>query len=194
MTLDRGDATDLGEACRAAGVDLGDAVTPDALADHLETAHAAELWSELPRLSELAGRVEQAHGPRHPEVVAVRSSFEALRTGLESHLMREEQIVFPLMREILAASRSVKRPNGTLRNPIDVLDDDHERVGEMLDELRVLTDSFTAPEDAAPELGTLYERLAALTDATALHMHLENLVLFPAVAAIERELLAVLEQ
>lgn len=185
---------ELVAACRAAGVDLDDTTGPAALADYLETAHHATLWSELPRLSELAEQVENVDGVRHPEMVAVRSVFEALRSTLESHLMREEQIVFPLIREIIASSQSLKRPNGTLRNPIDVLDDDHERVGDGLEELVFLTDTFTVPDGASPELRSLYDGLAALVSDTSLHIQLENHILFPAVVAVERDLLAVLDR
>ena len=185
---------ELVAVCRAAGVDLDDATGPSALADYIEAAHHAELWSELPRLSNLAAQVEKADGDRHPELFAVRTLFDELRFDLESHLMREEQIVFPLIREIVAASVSVKRPNGTLHNPIDVLDDDHERVGGLLDELASLTDSFTVPDGASPEMRRPYDGLASFASDTRLHIQLEDHLLLPAVAAVERDLLALLDR
>ncbi|MEO6571934.1 MAG: hemerythrin domain-containing protein [Ilumatobacteraceae bacterium] len=184
---------ELVAVCRAAGVDLDDAAGPTALANYLEVAHHANLWGELPRLSALAEQVDKVDGAGRPEMRVIRRSFEALRSDLESHLMCEEQIVFPLIREIIAASRTVERPNGTMRNPIDVLDDDHERVADGLDELASLTDDFTAPDGASPEIRNLYGGLAALVTDTRLHIRLEHHLLFPAVVAVERDLLAVLD-
>jgi regulator of cell morphogenesis and NO signaling len=198
----------LAEACGEAGLDVGEAIdtlqsraaessaapsslqalahaTPSALADHIVQTHHTYLRGELPRLSELAERVMTVHGGRHPELADVRDTFAVLRADLEPHLDREEQILFPLVREIDAAARSGSSVNGELENPVSVLEDDHEQVGALLARLRELTHDFTAPTDGCASYRALYDGLHCLTDDTHLHVHKENNILFP--AAIERE-------
>ena len=141
-TLDRmqldyccGGHRSLGEACGTAGLDIGATIEtleavaaespavpsslqdlaqapPSAVADHIEQTHHAYLRDELPRLSELAERVRDVHGKRHPELIDVNDCFALLRADLEPHLDREEQILFPLVREIEAALRSGTSTNG----------------------------------------------------------------------------------
>lgn len=201
----------LAEACGQAGLDVGEAVdtlqsmaseapaasssllalaraTPSALADHIVQTHHTYLRGELPRLTELAERVVTVHGERHPELADVRDTFAALRADLEPHLDREEQIVFPLVREIDTALRSGNSVNGAFENPVSVLQDDHEHVGALLAQLRELTSDFTAPADGCASYRALYEALHRLTDDTHLHVHKENNILFPAVVERERQL------
>lgn len=44
------------------------------------------------------------HGERHPELTEVRTLFGALRADLEPHLMKEERILFPMVRELVTAT------------------------------------------------------------------------------------------
>jgi regulator of cell morphogenesis and NO signaling len=201
----------LAEACDEAGIDVGGAIdtlqtsaaessaaasslqdlvqaTPTALVDHIVQTHHTYLRGELPRLSDLAERVMTVHGDRHPELADVRDTFEVLRADLEPHLDREEQILFPLVREIDAALHSDNAANGELENAVSVLEDDHEQVGDLLARLRELTNSFTTPADGCASYRSLYDGLHRLADDTHLHVHKENNILFPAAIDREREL------
>lgn len=207
-----GGARSLAEACREAGLDLDDTVgvlssagsahAPDAaatawadlglaaLTEHIETTHHEFLRREFPRLDALAERVETVHGDRHPELKEVRRLYRELVADLEPHLLREEQILFPLVRELDAATRSNRRPEGTLGNSVAVLADDHEQVGALMAELHEATDAFTVPDDGCASYRSLYEGLSAFVRDTHLHVHKENNVLFPAAFECERMVLA----
>ncbi len=163
-------------------------LTPSELADHIERTHHTLLRRELPRLAELADRVLAVHGDRHPELSEVHDTFEALRLDLEPHLAREEQIVFPFIREIDNALRSGRTVDGQLENPVTVLRDDHENVGELLARLSLLTDTFTTPADGCASYRALYDGLGELVADTHIHVHKENNILFPAAIAGERRL------
>ena len=77
---------------------------PGELVDHLESTHHAYLHRELPRLDALAEKVAGVHGSRHPELMDVLADVRELRDELEPHLMKEERILFPLIRELVAAT------------------------------------------------------------------------------------------
>jgi regulator of cell morphogenesis and NO signaling len=164
-------------------------MTPDALVDHLEATHHAYLHAELPRLSALADKVVAAHGARHPELSEVRRAYEEIRADLEPHLAKEEQVLFPMIRHLAAASTTAPSFHcGTLQNPISVMLSEHDQVGDLLATLRRLTQGYQAPADGCASYRALFDGLAQLEADTHLHVHKENNFLFPAVVALEAEL------
>lgn len=192
----------LDDACADRGIDpevvLGDLVAlevgpepawvtmnPAQLVDHLEATHHAYLHTELPRLSALAAKVRGVHGERHPELVAVQATFETLRADLEPHLMKEERILFPMIRELVASDTLPAFHCGSLRNPISIMVAEHDGAGALLARLRTLTNGYRAPADGCDSYRSLYAALAELESDTHLHVHKENSVLFPAVVELE---------
>jgi regulator of cell morphogenesis and NO signaling len=197
----------LADACAEAGIDPTSVLaeleqtppspTPDwaamgpaELVDHLEATHHRYLWEELPRLDTLAAKVRAAHGTRHPELASVATTLATLRADLEPHLTKEERILFPMIRELGQADAPPSFQCGTLANPIRVMLAEHDRAGELLAELRALTDDHRPPADGCASYRALYEGLAELEADTHLHVHKENNLLFPAVLAREAELAA----
>jgi regulator of cell morphogenesis and NO signaling len=161
------------------------------LVDHLETTHHAYLHEELPRLDFLAARVLGAHRDRHPELVDVERTFHALRADLEPHLAKEERVLFPMIRELAAATASSPCGQvpafhcGTLRNPISVMMAEHDVAGSLLLELRACAGGYEVPDDACASYRALYVGIQELEADTHLHIHKENNLLFPAVVALE---------
>ncbi len=198
----------LADACAARGLDaqttadeLADAVidepAPDwsamglaDLVDHLESTHHRYLWDELPRLSALVAKIVSVHGDRHPELAQVEACFEEIRHDLEPHLVKEERVLFPMIRELDAATESVSFHCGTLRNPISVMLGEHDAVGDLLARLRQLTNGYEAPADGCGSYVACYAGLAELEADTHLHIHKENNLLFPGVVRVESELAA----
>ena len=197
----------LRRACDAAGVDaenvLAELATltaraepdwatmaPDLLVDHLEATHHAYLHAEFPRLSALAEKVVRVHGSRHPELAEVVATYEAVRADLEPHLMKEERVLFPMIRELARTDTAPTFHCGSVENPIGVMLTEHDRTGELLASVRALTGDYTTPADGCASYRALYEGLHELEADTHLHIHKENNVLFPAVIALERRLTA----
>jgi len=198
-----GGARHLDDACSDAGIDpvevLDALVTlepgpePDwasmdtaELVDHLEAVHHAYLHTELPRLDALADKVTGVHGTRHPELHEVRAGYRALEADLEPHLLKEERVLFPMIRELAAASAPPAFHCGSLQNPISVMMAEHDRAGELLSALHTQTDGYRTPADGCASYHAFYAGLAQLETDTHLHVHKENNVLFPAVIALER--------
>jgi regulator of cell morphogenesis and NO signaling len=200
----------LADACATRGLDaevtaneLADCVTDEPapdwsamgltdLVDHLETTHHRYLWDELPRLSALVAKIVSVHGGRHPELARVEACFEEIRHDLEPHLVKEEQVLFPMIRALDSAVESVSFHCGTLRNPISVMLREHDAVGDLLARLRQVTDGYQPPADGCASYLACYAGLADLESDTHLHIHKENNLLFPAVVRAETELAAAL--
>lgn len=202
-----GGATTLADAVVAAGLDQ-DTVVADLesvpptdeptpawsdlgeLVDWIEATHHAYLHAELPRLVALADKVAGVHGLNHTELTDVRVVVHEIRADLEPHLAKEEQVLFPMVRELAAATRVPSFHCGALVNPIRVMLSEHDAVGELLTRLRDLTGGFAVPADGCGSYHALYTGLAELEADTHRHVHLENNVLFPAVLAVEESLAA----
>lgn len=151
---------------------------PAQLARHLVDTHHRYLQGELPAVDQLAEKVRQVHGGRHPELHAVRHLVALLRADLEPHLRKEELILFPAIEALAAGHRQFAF--GPIDNPIRMMLIEHDHAGELLEELRAATVAYRTPEDACASYGALYQRLEALEADTHLHVHKENNALFPA--------------
>jgi regulator of cell morphogenesis and NO signaling len=189
-----GDRT-VDAACEAMGLDFDavaaelEAVPPleseewstleaPALARDIVATHHRYLREELPLIDALAERVLTVHGARHPELAEVRRLVAAVRADLEPHLAKEEKILFPAIEATARGRRDF--PFGSIANPIRRMMTEHDAAGELLAQLRDVTDGYRVPDDACASYRSLYERLAAIEDDTHVHIHKENNVLFPA--------------
>ena len=164
--------------------DLG----PAELVDHLEATHHAYLREALPRLDALAAKVADVHGDRHPELVEVDALLRELRSELEPHMAKEEQVLFPMVRTLATADSPPAFHCGSLANPVSVMLAEHDRAGYLLDRLRSTAEEYHVPEDGCASYQALYRGLEELEADTHLHVHKENNLLFPAVLDAERAL------
>jgi regulator of cell morphogenesis and NO signaling len=157
------------------------------LVEHIEATHHRYLWDELPRITDLLDTVVSVHGGRHPELVDIAACFVHVRADLEPHMLKEERVLFPMIRELAGASGAPEFHCGSLRNPISVMLREHDAVGDLLATLRLLTDGYTPPADGCASYVACFAAMAELEIDTHLHIHKENNVLFPLVVRMEAE-------
>ena len=158
------------------------------LVEHLVSTHHRYLWDELPRLSALVAKIVTVHGERHPELGDIAACYERVRADLEPHLLKEERVLFPMIRELAAADSPPSFHCGTLRNPISMMMREHDAVGDLLARLRHLTGGYEIPADGCASYAACFIGLAELEADTHLHIHKENNILFPLVVCMESEL------
>lgn len=163
------------------------------LANHILETHHVFTKEQLPRGRKLLDRVVAAHSDNHGVMLKKLSSvYRALHDELDSHLMKEEEILFPGIKAIDAYCQGHgPKPVihcGKVAYPIRQMIFEHDNAGGLLAELRSLTDGYTLPDDACQTFGSLYETLVALEDDLHEHIHLENNVLFPASIKLEESI------
>lgn len=125
---------------------------------------------EMPELRALAKRVEGVHA-NHPAVPKGLSDLLARMHGeMESHMQKEEQILFPMMRS---------GGNPMIVHPIGVMRHEHDSHGEELEALAKLTGDLTLPAEACNTWRALYAGLGKFRDDLTEHIHIENNILFP---------------
>ena len=155
------------------------------LADHIVETHHAFLMTELPRISGLTEKVLNAHGDKRPELAKVAETFKLMREELESHMAKEENILFPAIRTIETSGGPQAFPFGSVANPIGMMEHEHDDAGNALRRLRKLTEDYTPPQDACPTYRVMLESLENLELDLHLHIHKENNILFPRAKELE---------
>ncbi len=156
------------------------------LADHIEQTHHAYLRSEFSRLNELTSKVASVHGDQNPRLHQVSETCRALIAELSDHMMKEEQILFPLVRQLDASDTAPTFHCGSLANPIHQMESEHSQAGAALERLRELTDGFTPPDGACNSYRAMLNAIAHLERDLHLHIHKENNVLFPRALEMEQ--------
>jgi regulator of cell morphogenesis and NO signaling len=155
------------------------------LVDHIVNKHHTYVKSETPRLQALLTKVVGVHGTNHPELLQVEAAFSELAAELASHLMKEEQILFPYLKHTSSGNKCGPSCFGSVQNPIRVMMMEHDGAGEKLREIRQATNNYALPQDACFSYGTLFNALQEFEKDLHQHIHLENNILFPRAVAME---------
>ncbi|MFD1039028.1 iron-sulfur cluster repair di-iron protein [Virgibacillus byunsanensis] len=153
-----------------------DAIPASELIDHIVYSHHAYLNEELPALGQFVTKIFRVHGAKHPHLKDLHRLYNEFKLEMEEHMVKEESEVFPLIKEY------EKNPSDKLLSHIHEvnggLEDEHEAAGDLLKQIREITNDFEPPVDACNSYRITYARLSDMESDTFQHVHLENNVLF----------------
>ncbi len=199
----------LAEACRRRGLDVpavlaeiessdergAPAPGPDPrglglaeLADLIEETHHVYLRENFQRISALLERVIHAHAAKDPRLAQLGGVFSRLRSDLEIHLLKEENILFPMIRSLAAGKNPAGGCAKGLEGPLACMHSEHEAAGQGLAAIRGLTEDFAVPAWACGTYRALLDALSDLDRDVRMHIHKENNLLFPKAQAQETRL------
>jgi len=158
-------------------------MTLSQLIDYILLTHHEYVHRELPQIFNYLQKVASKHGDRHPELIKIFQLFAAVKEELEAHMKKEEHILFPRIKEMekfLLNEHAEMHLNITyLQSPITVMEHEHDHAGTLLNEIRILTNNYTSPEDACTTYKLSFAALQAFELDLHQHIHLENNMLFP---------------
>lgn len=161
------------------------------LAEHIVNKHHAYVRQEVPRIQKLLAKVVAVHGKHHPELAVVQQHMGTVSAELTSHMRKEEMVLFPYIKgleEAAGAGRRVPRPPfGTIRNPVRMMELEHEAAGDVLEQISKASSDYTPPAEACFSYKTLYAALKEFAEDLHQHVHLENNILFPRAIALEEK-------
>ena len=164
------------------------------LTDHIINVHHKYVEESIPILLQYAAKVAKVHGNHYTEVVRVNELYVEVANELSSHLRKEEQVLFPYIKQLVQADKDGQKagrpPFGTVKNPINVMEDDHQQVGDIFKEIARLTNNYTPPEEACNTFRALYAKLDEFEQDLHHHIHLENNILFPKAQQLEEKVAA----
>jgi len=142
----------------------------DALITLIETRYHQAHRRELPELIRLARRVEAVHRGVASAPLGLADRLERVVAELEIHMEKEEQFLFPLMRQ---------GGHPTIGRPISRMLAEHDDHGAHLHAIEALTNDFTPPDEACTTWRALYTGTRKFADDLVEHIHIENNQLFP---------------
>jgi len=161
------------------------------LVAHIKETHHKYTRNEIARLLALLQKVCAVHGKNHPELLEIESTFGELARELMTHLMKEEVVLFPYVVRLEEASLQkepvLPAPFGTIRNPVSMMEHEHDSSGNALRAIRKMSGNYVPPKDACISYQTLFKALAAFEADLHQHIHLENNILFPRAIVMELE-------
>ncbi|PGS51277.1 iron-sulfur cluster repair di-iron protein [Bacillus sp. AFS041924] len=146
------------------------------LIDHIVNKHHRFLNEELPLLSPYVTKVMRVHGETQPHLVRLHKLFFDLKTELEQHTWKEETVDFKLILDY--EQNPTDATYNKLSKIVEELENEHSSAGDILKELREITNDYTPPMGACGTYRLVYQRLEALEADTFQHIHLENNILF----------------
>lgn len=166
----------------------------DELITYIVSVHHKFVREAIPVLLMHTQKVATVHGERHPEVVEIARHFNAVAQDMKAHMMKEEQVLFPYILELVKAKRNgtavAGSPFGGVQNPIRMMEMEHQAAGDEMAAIRSLTANYTPPDDACTTYRVSFRELQLFEEDLHRHVHLENNILFPKAIALERELAA----
>ncbi|MGN6179186.1 MAG: iron-sulfur cluster repair di-iron protein [Mucilaginibacter sp.] len=162
------------------------------LCEYIVNTHHQYVRDNTLFIRELAQKVARVHGGSHPELIDVAQIFERIAHGLMLHIMKEENILFPRIKE-LAHHQKIgdtipPADFGQISTPIQLMESEHEQAGEDFEAIRDLTMNYQLPADACQSYTILFKKLDEYENDLHRHVHLENNILFPRAIQIEKEL------
>jgi regulator of cell morphogenesis and NO signaling len=156
----------------------------DFLADYIVNNHHSFVRKMLPELAFYAEKVSRVHGDRDPELNEIRELVFVLRQEMLAHLQKEEEELFPQIKELVRENKT-----GSVKEVIvEALEDEHDSAGEIMAKIEALTNGFNPPSNACSSYRVLFQNLQGFQDDLHKHVHLENNILFPKALDLEKRL------
>lgn len=144
-------------------------VSSGELIDHIIDRYHAVHREQLVGLATLARLIERVHADHPLCPLGLAEHLEVLRQELESHMQKEEQILFPLLKRGLSAQA---------HGPIAVMRMEHDDHSAAVSQLHQLTHHLTLPDGACGSWQRLYAELNTFISDFTQHLYLENNILF----------------
>lgn len=163
----------------------------DFLADYIVNTHHSYVKKTIPELRMYSAKVARVHGAQHPELVAINQLVEAICEELTEHMVKEEEVLFPFVKMMVAAKASgAVKPAagfGSVNNPVTMMEHEHEMVGRSLEQARQFSRNYAVPNDACASYKLFFKMMEEFENDLFTHIHLENNILFPKAIQMEKE-------
>lgn len=143
-------------------------------------------------LLEAISRAASGHASKLQKLWELRDAVQGLARDLIPHMRREEQLLFPYidaMTRPVGNDESVRVPLfGTVEYPLQSIRHDHSDDLALLDQIQAIARSLDLASAACERLRGLEVTLIGFDDDLRRHIRLENEVLFPRAAALEKSI------
>lgn len=165
----------------------------DFLIEYILNNHHQYIHKMIPVISDLVRKISDELGEKYFDIISIARTFSVVYKDLKQHMLKEEQILFPYIKQLVSlkdsGNKSEKPYFGMIENPIGMMNSDHKNALDEFYNLQKITNNFTSPENANDTVTILFNKLKDFGKDLHLHIHLENNILFPKSIALEKEML-----
>lgn len=166
----------------------------DFLTSYIINVHHGYLKKTLADTAGIIRHFADGHEIKHPYMREVLFLFQQLEKEILPHIKYEEETIFPYICQVAHAYENkdtyAKLLVKTLRKPLDaIMKHEDDLLMALVLKIRILTNSYTAPENACVSHTLALARLKDIDNDLIQHIYLEKDILFPRALAIETELL-----
>lgn len=166
----------------------------DLLADYIEKTHHRYVSEKTPILLQFLDKISRVHGAKHPELLLINELFKGCAGELAQHMKKEELILFPFIKKMVHATLSdelIELPHfETIQNPIAMMMHEHDAEGVRFRKIAELSNNYTPPADGCNTYKVTFAMLEEFEQDLHKHIHLENNILFPKAAKLEKDFTA----
>ena len=148
-------------------------VSTESLIAQIQLDFHPNLLKNVVSVMDLFDVVYTKHGKSDPQLARAYLLVSDFSYRIPLHILREEQIVFPLLLEIESGTAIVAK---TL---LRAMENEHHEDLAMIEELKKLTNHFQAPKNSCKSWKKLYQDLERLFEDLQLHIAVEDEILFP---------------
>jgi regulator of cell morphogenesis and NO signaling len=171
------------EIYQASPADSIQSLRPDSwsstfLVDFIVENHHSFVRKAIPELEALLEKVCDRHGNDSLELLKIREFFLELSKELTSHMGKEENVLFPSIRRLEMESQENHPIKRIIQAPITAMEDEHQAAGDLVKQIRSLSNNYTPPDFACPTFRVTYQKLKEFDNDLMRHIHLENNILF----------------
>jgi len=161
-------------------------VKADKVIGYIVTHHHFYVKQALPNIYQRINKLATKHGDRFPYMIKVLELFTAICADLNLHMEKEERVLFPNIKELCPSSIQEQHVINAnyIEHPIHVMEAEHEHVGNLMYEIKRLTNNYTAPDNACTTFRVCLAELKEFEEDLHQHVHLENNILFPVIDKI----------
>ena len=165
----------------------------DLLADYIEKKHHRYVQDKTLEIQPYLDKICKVHGEHNPELFEIKKKFNTSAGELAKKKKKEELVLFPFIRKMVKAKQENKDVDsahfGTVKNPIQMMMDEHTIEGNRFRRIEELSNNYTPPHYACNTYRVSFALLQEFEQDLHQHIHLENNILFPKAIEIEKELI-----
>ena len=169
----------------------GGKLEPEALVDHLVQDQHGYLRDNIPVIVYYAARVAQRNAESFPELIQIQRFFSEAASKLEAQMKTKEAELFPCIGKMLkgeADANTLKSCGGNLSDRLKLMKNEHHETIYLFKKIASLTNGYIVPAEVRNPFRILYQQLEEFEQKLYHQFHLQNNILFPKAAQLEKEI------
>ncbi len=163
----------------------------DTLSDYMLNTHHRYAKENAVIIYDLIQKNAYKYGEAHPELSKLATASFLFFQPLLNHLLKEEEILFPAIRQLTKYKRNpakaIYTTFGFIKYWVMLLQKENLTAGEDLKLFRKLTNNYKLRVDVSDSFNYLLKKMKEFESDLFLYVHLENTILFPKATMLDEE-------